>query len=191
MQELLILTDSFQPLLQLHDHPLVLLVHLVKLEGLPAEPVPFLLHIDEPGFLLGLDSFDWCLFFEIAHVFLDDVHFLLEGCEEILLMLIDDALDRFSGVLSTKSNINQCLPKMTSKSAKTYIDLLVQLGIVIVYLPCLSRIHIIDYTETWIILLRQECLVLLLVEVSHRSGWRLSFIAVATYVACVYNRELV
>ena len=56
MQELLILTDSFQPLLQLHDHPLVLLVHLVKLKGLPPEPVSLLLHIYKPGLLLGLDS---------------------------------------------------------------------------------------------------------------------------------------
>ena len=77
----------------------MVLVHLVKFKRLSPEPVPFLLHINKSSFLFGLDTLDIGLFFQIAHVFLDDVHFLLKRCQEVTFMLVDYAFYVSAGIL--------------------------------------------------------------------------------------------
>ena len=77
-------------------------VHLVELEGFPPEPISFFLHIYKASFLLGLDSLHTCLFFQVSHVLLDDVHFLLECSQKVLLVLIDYALDVHARILHQK-----------------------------------------------------------------------------------------
>ena len=73
------------------DQSLMVLVHLIKFKRLSPEPVSFLLHINKSCFLFGLDTLDISLFFQIAHVFLDDVHFLLKRCQEVTFVLVDYA----------------------------------------------------------------------------------------------------
>ena len=73
------------------DQSLMVLVHLIKFKRLSPEPVSFLLHINKSCFLFGLDTLNIRLFFQIAHVFLDDVHFLLKRCQEVTFVLVDYA----------------------------------------------------------------------------------------------------
>ena len=83
LQELFVLAHGLKALSQLNDEPLVILVHLVELQGLVPEPVSLLLHVDQAGFLLGFDPLHGGLFFEVAHVFLHHVHLLLKSGQEV------------------------------------------------------------------------------------------------------------
>ena len=64
----------------------------------------------------------------------------------------------------------------------TYIDLFVKLGVVVVYLPRFLRVHVIDDSQTRVVVLRQEVLVLLLIEVTHGSRGRLTLVAIPSIV---------
>ena len=99
VHEVAILAHRLQPLSQLAEHPLMILVHLVELESLAPEPISFLLHINQSGFLFGLNTLNTRLLLQIAHVFLHDVHLLLESCQEVFLVLIDNSFDEHACVL--------------------------------------------------------------------------------------------
>ena len=99
VKQVLVLCDSYQSLLHFQDQPLVVFVDLVELEGLLSEPVPFLFHVDETSFLFRLDSLNRSFLFQISHVLLHYVHFLLESRQEVLLVLLDDLLDELARVL--------------------------------------------------------------------------------------------
>ena len=99
VKQVFVLCDSYQSLLHFHDQPLVVFVDLVELEGFLSEPVSFLLHVDEARFLFGFDSLDGGFLFQVSHVLLHNVHFLFEGSQEVLFVLLDDLLDKLACVL--------------------------------------------------------------------------------------------
>ena len=99
VEQVLVLCDRYQSLLHFHDQPLVVFVDLVELEGLLPEPVSFFLHVDEARFLFGFDSLYGGFLFQVSHVLLHYVHFLFEGSQEVLFVLLDDLLDKVACIL--------------------------------------------------------------------------------------------
>ena len=99
VKHVFVLCHGYQALLHLHDQPLIVFVDLVELEGLLSEPVSFLFHVDETRLLFCLDSLNRSFLFQVSHVLLHYVHFLLESSKEVLLVLLDDLLDKLARVL--------------------------------------------------------------------------------------------
>ena len=99
VEEVFVFAHCLEASLEIQNYPLVVFVHLVELEGLLTEPVSLVFHIDEAGLLLGLDPLNRCLFFEVTHVFLHDVHLLLKGGQKVVLMLIHYFFDELTSVL--------------------------------------------------------------------------------------------
>ena len=77
----------------------MVLVHLIELKSLSSEPIPFSLHVDEAGLLLGLDALNIGLLFQISHVLLHDVHLLLKRCKKVTLVLVHYAFYVLSSIL--------------------------------------------------------------------------------------------
>jgi len=77
---------------------------MIEVNYLFPVPVSLSLQINKSCLLLGLDAFNRGLLFQIFHVFLHNVHLLLEGRKKIVFVFIHDLLDELASVLNFETS---------------------------------------------------------------------------------------